>query len=35
MHKTHNSSNLAKQVAEKLDLNQEDGLRLYGLNNYS
>lgn len=29
MHKTHNSSNLAKQVAEKLHLNQEDGLRLY------
>ena len=29
MHKTHNSSQLSKQVAEKLHLNQEDGLRLY------
>lgn len=29
MYKTHDSSKLAKQVAKKLHLNQEDGLKLY------
>lgn len=29
MHKSHNSSELARQVSERLHLNQEDGLRLY------
>lgn len=29
MHKTHNSSELAKRVSEKLKLNQEDSLELY------